>query len=273
MIIFSISDLLLAQACVPVQYHSLRSARLDRLFIPISLFKIFLANFWFIMATTTRNKARSQKTSINEDIPAAVTQSPLDILTNCQIAPDNPLAPVVTALMALILDQQKVLISLTAKIDSLIKPNSATNSLTVEEIERRRSAVVAGVPERGGATSYARWKEDNEGVIRMLEKTDVECGAKVYRLGQFTPGKHRPLKVIFPASSFQRTFISNFRAMRENNPQYKDVFARPSLTAEQRKKDYELRQECRQLRDAGQKVRIFKGKIIPQNHGFQSGNH
>jgi hypothetical protein len=44
------------------------------------------------------------------------------------------------------------------------------------------------------------------------------------------------------------------------------VYVRPSLTREQRDAEYQLRQECRRRRDAGEQVHIFRGQIV------QSGN-
>ncbi|KAH7705616.1 hypothetical protein AAVH_27168 [Aphelenchoides avenae] len=86
-----------------------------------------------------------------------------------------------------------------------------------------------------------------------------------YRMGQPNRDRPRLLKVVLATRSAQRDFLAAARHLRLD-PDFKDVFVRPSPTREQRVAEFRLREKCRRRRDASEKVHICRGLIV------QSGN-
>ena len=50
------------------------------------------------------------------------------------------------------------------------------------------------------------------------------------------------------------------------NSNYKHISVQEDLTREEQEKQYQLRQELRRRIENGEKVRIFRGEIIPVDH-------
>ncbi len=50
------------------------------------------------------------------------------------------------------------------------------------------------------------------------------------------------------------------------NSNYKHISVQEDLTREEQEKQYQLRQELRRRIENGDKVRIFRGEIIPVDH-------
>lgn len=120
-----------------------------------------------------------------------------------------------------------------------------TVSISYEEHERRRSFVVANVPESGASGVREKHQEDNCIIKDMLVELGVECDPLcTYRMGQQTQGRPRLIKVMMPATIFQRQVLLNCKNLK-NSSLFGNFFVRPSLTKEQRDAEFLLRQECR----------------------------
>ncbi|VDL79786.1 unnamed protein product [Nippostrongylus brasiliensis] len=108
------------------------------------------------------------------------------------------------------------------------------------ECERRRSIIVSNVPELKGARMNDRVCYDFDIICQVLQFLDVECyPVAVYRLGRPASGGRRLLKVVFPSSKFQQIALNRSNRLRFFN--LGNVYIRPSLTAEERRRRRELR--------------------------------
>ncbi|VDL83228.1 unnamed protein product [Nippostrongylus brasiliensis] len=108
------------------------------------------------------------------------------------------------------------------------------------EYERRRSIIVSNVPELKGACINDRVCHDFDMICQVLQFLEVECyPVAVYRLGRPASGGRRLLKVVFPSSRFQQIALSRSNRLRFFG--LDNIYIRPSLTAEERRRRRELR--------------------------------
>lgn len=143
---------------------------------------------------------------------------------------------------------------------------------TAEDVERRRSIVIAGIPEPTNVLPSELRNRDYATVSEIMDEINVETSpALVYRLGVKKPSESgrptrpRLLKVVLGASFQQRNVLANAKKLK-NSENYSKIFIRPSLTPEERKFDYELRQAARKLRENGhRKVHIKGNKLYVDN--------
>ncbi|EYC26775.1 hypothetical protein Y032_0010g956 [Ancylostoma ceylanicum] len=132
------------------------------------------------------------------------------------------------------------------------------------QVEQKRAIVVAGLPEpdprlRGQEMSSFEWRN----IWDLLCELDISCQpAFAYRLGTLKQGVPRLLKIVFPATVFQRTALRNARHLR-NSAKFRNVYVRPSLTAEERRIAFALRQQRRHLREStGGSYKIVSNGIL-----------
>lgn len=117
---------------------------------------------------------------------------------------------------------------------------------TAEEMERQRSLVLIGIPEQTDPLPQTRAKQDEQVVERVLNELGVESRPiATYRLGRpstnlANPGGPRLIKIVLPATVFQRIALSNWKKKRINIRQIQGLnrlIVRPSLTPEQRQRE------------------------------------
>ncbi|KAI1700504.1 hypothetical protein DdX_16659 [Ditylenchus destructor] len=136
---------------------------------------------------------------------------------------------------------------------------------TADEMERRRSLVLIGLPElappqdkdapRIKASDQIR--EDEAAVTRILDELGVAARpTAIYRMGHPDPG-HNPnrprrgprlLKIVMPSSTYQRTALGAFGRNRnqvKQLPNCSNVLLRPSLSPEERDRERELHAELK----------------------------
>lgn len=100
---------------------------------------------------------------------------------------------------------------------------------SVEEKERLRSIVIAGIAESDAVHSVDRVYHDYEIVENILDHLDIECiPQSVYRLGRPDERKRRLIKVVLPSTFHQKLTLK--RATRLSSSPYRGAFIRPSLT-------------------------------------------
>ncbi|EYB90673.1 hypothetical protein Y032_0216g2378 [Ancylostoma ceylanicum] len=140
---------------------------------------------------------------------------------------------------------------------------SADVSKVADEEKRARSVVLSGIPEADPGSRPSERQVDLENkVMDVLNVLDVECRpVEVYRLGRPDPSRPRLIKVVFPTRAHWRTALSNGRLLRSSR--LSGVFIRRSMTEEERKKDYELRQIARE-KNAGLSRKewvVYRGEV------------
>ncbi|KAK6030129.1 hypothetical protein OSTOST_03746, partial [Ostertagia ostertagi] len=117
---------------------------------------------------------------------------------------------------------------------------TSNKALPHEEIERRRSIVISGIPEIHDSNCFDRMHYDYQSVLNILSHLDVDCyPVAVYRLGKWIRGKNGSIKVILPCSMYQR--IAAMRARRLSSFPESSVFLRASLTLKERLRRRESR--------------------------------
>ncbi|KAK5975558.1 hypothetical protein GCK32_022814 [Trichostrongylus colubriformis] len=143
-----------------------------------------------------------------------------------------------------------------------------TQSSLVQE-EKTRSIVVAGLPEadsRLGLKEMSSFEWSN--IWELLGELGVTCQpAFAYRLGKVRKGLPRLLKIVLPATFFQKTALRNAPLLRKST-KFSKVFIRPSLDAEERKIAFALREQRRHLiKTTGGSYRIYKDCIYDNMNG------
>uniref|UniRef100_A0A7I4Z602 CUE domain-containing protein n=1 Tax=Haemonchus contortus TaxID=6289 RepID=A0A7I4Z602_HAECO len=147
----------------------------------------------------------------------------------------------------------------------------------LESDKRGRSIVISGLDEgQGGLRPSARQRDLKDKVFMVLDALDVECRpVEMYRMGKPNPKRPRLVKVVLPSRSHWRRVLANARLLREAG--LPNVFIRRSMTEDERKREYELRQEARE-RNKGSSTRewvVYQGQLkraseLPHR---RSGNH
>jgi hypothetical protein len=167
-------------------------------------------------------------------------------------------------------------------------PAVSDTAPSAHELERQRSIVISGLPEAPpNALSVMRDAHEKNSVFSLIDlckppppppdgdpreqrqppqqqPAPEVCVVAAYRMGQQSNGRPRLLKVVFATRSMQRAVLSASRHLR-SDPQYAEVYVRPSLTKEQRDAEFQLREECRRLRAQGHRCSIRNGAVVMGN--------
>ena len=160
-----------------------------------------------------------------------------------------------------------------------LQPPSSENIFDAIKEERRlRSIVVERLPEDLKTSGGARVSADARALDDMLAIAGVELGGLVhFRMGRIKPPsssshgnntappgipKPRPLKVEFPTATHFRLFLSRASSIRSTD-RFKAIIIRPSLTAEQRQAEYDMRVERRRLNAlGGEQYAVYNGELV-----------
>ena len=90
-----------------------------------------------------------------------------------------------------------------------------------------------------------------------------------YRVGKNQKmSSPRLLKVILPDIETKQIILKKAKDLR-NVSTCKNVFINPDLTPFQQKIQKDLREELKRRRDAGDRVKIYRGKVVEINQNFQ----
>lgn len=178
------------------------------------------------------------------------------------------LVPVITdKIMASVLSVLQPLVQdLRDRVKHLEDQLSSRNQENPEEKDRLRAVVISGLNETGAKPTERRANDINS-VNQLIDELNVDATpVQVFRMGRPSMAssegangnlllKKRPrlLKVIFQTTGQQREMVKSARQIKDSAI-FKGVFIRPSLTAEQRKIEFELREELKSRRANGESV-------------------
>ena len=122
---------------------------------------------------------------------------------------------------------------------------------------------MTGLPEATAISARNKWASDHDFTLEIFKALDIECQPlSIYRIGKMNSSSNRLIKIVLPSSSHQSLLLNRVRQLKKI-PKFRQLFIRPSLNAEERKKQFEMREECRRLSKNGTKVQIIHGKITP----------
>lgn len=150
-------------------------------------------------------------------------------------------------------------ISLKAQLANVevSKPTSAVGTSELRpspdfgkvDYEIDRSIVLSHVPESSSSKSSERLTYDFAYVVGLLDFLGIECTpTSVYRMGRIEQNKPRLIKVVLPASKFQRIAVRRAPRLRFSSA-HKGVYLRPSLTWEERMRRREQRKATGEVGD------------------------
>ncbi|XGW02668.1 hypothetical protein V3C99_014589 [Haemonchus contortus] len=133
----------------------------------------------------------------------------------------------------------------------------------VEAEKRARSLVVSGLEEAPAHLKPSERQKQLEGkVADLFDALQVECRpVEVYRMGKPDSARPRLVKIVLPSRAYWRTALKNAKNLRASG--FHNVFVRKSLTAEERKREFDLRQLANE-RNKGKPYRewvIYKGEL------------
>lgn len=181
------------------------------------------------------------------------------------------------AMMDMMASQQKLLASMLELLTEDMKPEQTS----ADDKERKRSIVIHGLPESTAAKASLKAKEDHESISTLLDEIDADAvPTSIYRLPGNTNDSNRPrlLKVVLSTSAQQREVLKNAKKLK-NSERFKGTWLRPSMTYEERQRDYELRQAAKKLRTQGKNYvyvknwKLYVGSLeydhvnlMPKNH-------
>lgn len=165
-------------------------------------------------------------------------------------------------ILALLKQQQIIISALQLLLQQQTAPVSAQQQMSMaisaaDEKERLRSLVLQGLPEQPAdmhpSERAAADERDAKSVLHRLgvESVPVTC----YRMGMpFNPTQQGPrprhIKIVMAASFHQHRVLGAWSKKRKiiQTGAWANVWLRPSLTAEQRKMEYEERKKKREAR-------------------------
>lgn len=130
--------------------------------------------------------------------------------------------------------------------------------------------VIMGLKEKDELRPRERRHADEESVSDILENLEIDAiPLQVYRMGTFEKNKCRLVKVVFNNSHDAVQVLRNCNQLKNIEGPYKNVYARPSYSAE-------LRKQLRDARKIDMSAVIYRGKVvsrsaIPKN-GRKGGN-
>ncbi len=129
----------------------------------------------------------------------------------------------------------------------------------MEADSKKNNLVLIGLDEKVDSKAY---------LTDVCNKLNIDSGdiLESFRDGRPPPGaRPRILKIRFGGHASRRVFLTGYQGVRDRVPGGGRSWVRPDLTFTQRQKDKELRDELSRRRDAGERVKIYRGEIVPKS--------
>lgn len=169
------------------------------------------------------------------------------------------LIPMVRALVQEVMDSVKSTVAAT-QFDQGTHYLTAVQQAEEKEI-RERSVVLVGVNEVTDVPPRNRNNVDCETVLDIFDTINSDSVPhQIFRMGSQQEGRKRPIKVIFGNSHDAKQVLRNARSLK--GTRFQHVFIRPSLTTEERRKQWEERQKRRQTQQAVTPLIIRGGQLV-----------
>ena len=143
-----------------------------------------------------------------------------------------------------------------------------------QEKDKRKMNLIIHRLEETQDNEADQCKRDKTDVLKIIATTNPELiselqdhlleGKKIFRLGTKEPNatRPRPIKVILPDEEIK---IDIFKGcVNLKNSVFNHVSIQSDLTKVEQEANFQLRKECRERIDQGEKVCIYRGKIIPE---------
>ena len=144
-----------------------------------------------------------------------------------------------------------------------------------EQEKRVRNLAIYNLPESQAASAEERIKEDIS-LLTDIVKQELKRSYKIekaYRAGKKLDNRPRTLIVTMENEASKWDLLKAGNGLRESRDDVaRNVYINRDLTQREREQAKQVRDECRRRRDAGENVRIYKGKCVAdtrKNRGAQ----
>ena len=120
----------------------------------------------------------------------------------------------------------------------------------VEAERRGRTLIFSGIKEAEGDLPPSQQQMDVESkVTKVLDALNVQCRPTcIFRIGKPNASRSRLVKVTVPSKHHWRQALANARLLPSKG--FSDVYVRKCMTMEERKREYELRQQAKELNNS-----------------------
>ncbi|EYC13755.1 hypothetical protein Y032_0042g504 [Ancylostoma ceylanicum] len=118
---------------------------------------------------------------------------------------------------------------------------------SLQDEERSRTIVISGIEELGSGCKATERQAHVEGKVNeVFDALDIECRpVTVFRLGKWDGARPRLVKVVLPSKTHWATALANAYRLRSTG--LANIHIRRSMTLEERRREFQLRQEAREL--------------------------
>lgn len=134
--------------------------------------------------------------------------------------------------------------------DAVIKVIKEKEDLVRDTVDKKKCLVFFGVQEKKNPVKFVREKEEKEVVKKLISVIqDEEQGLEkeieeVYRLGKYSEGSKRPLKVKMRSQVGVEEILARTGKLAGNS-EYSQIWIKRDMSQEEREKERELRNEAK----------------------------
>lgn len=117
------------------------------------------------------------------------------------------------------------IVNFETEIINLKSTSAPSSSLETERIvselnereQRRKNIIIVGIPESIALDKEERIKTQKDEVMNILKKVHSTCPEprKIIRLGKYTLGKHRPVKIFFDSQETTKHILKNKMQLKD----------------------------------------------------------
>ena len=151
----------------------------------------------------------------------------------------------------------------TTRISDLKTSRNAELVEKQEQDKRMNNIIIHGISEVGAGDNAKEF--DNNFIKSFLEVIEVDVAPKqILRIGNKTPDKKRPVKVILKNSDDKSTIMSNLNKLKNANEDVRGISVRDDYTQEERKLIQAMHEEAKRKNEEDN-VTHWKVRGTPKN--------
>ena len=159
-----------------------------------------------------------------------------------------------------------------ASMENKIKDEVKMYLDSQQDKEKRKNNLIIHRLEETQVKKEDQIARDKADVLKIIATTNPELIAelqntlleekRITRLGNKKPDatRPRPLRIILPEEDIKIDILKGCSNLKDSP--FSHISVQQDLTIAEQKKHYQLRKECRERKDKGEKVRLYRGKII-----------
>ena len=167
-------------------------------------------------------------------------------------------------------DMKETEITLDKNIEAQVKKYMDNK----EEREQKKNNIIIHKLPESQENDKDQAEKDKSDIIKIIETTNPELKAElqdlvkdvksIKRLGIKKAGsiRPRPIKITLPDEDMKKKIFKGCRNLK--NSVFKNISIQEDLTKEEQEYNFQLRTQLKTRKENGEKVCIFRGKIIPE---------